>query len=63
MRHRDHPTPALLLRFLYGEASPAERRTVVRHLLAGCRQCAAAFQPAWRSAPDCTPLRPREIRL
>ena len=47
MRHREHPQPELLLRFLRGEASRSERRAIVRHLLAGCRQCAAVTRPIW----------------
>jgi anti-sigma factor RsiW len=49
MRHREHPSPVLLLRFLRGEASRAEERIVVRHLLAGCPACSAALRPAWCS--------------
>jgi hypothetical protein len=50
MSQREHPRPDLLLSFLRGEASPAERRAIVRHLLAGCRECVAVTQPAWELA-------------
>ena len=50
MSHREHPQPGALLRFLRGEAALAEQRAVVRHLLAGCRECAAVTRPAWRLA-------------
>ncbi|HVR95379.1 MAG TPA: hypothetical protein VMW27_02110 [Thermoanaerobaculia bacterium] len=47
MGHRDHPTSDALLRFLAGEASKAERRAIVRHLLTGCRECIAVTRPVW----------------
>jgi len=50
MRHREHPTPDLLLRFLQGEASKSENRAIVRHLLAGCRPCTTEARPLWRLA-------------
>ncbi len=43
-----HPAEETLLRFLRGEASQAERRAVVRHLLAGCPECLAVTRPAWK---------------
>jgi hypothetical protein len=43
-----HPTEDSLLRFLRGEASQAERRAVVRHLLAGCPECLAVTRPVWK---------------
>jgi hypothetical protein len=42
-----HPKPDLLLRFFRGEASRAERRTIVRHLLAGCCACAGLTGRLW----------------
>jgi len=48
MRHGEHPEPDLLLRFLRGETSRSERRAIVRHLLAGCRQCAAVTRPVFQ---------------
>lgn len=45
-----HSRPDLLLRFLRGEATLAERREVMRHLLAGCRECIAITRPVWRLA-------------
>ena len=50
MRDHEHPTPALLLRFLYGEINLVEKRTVVRHLLAGCPECVAVTRPVWQLA-------------
>jgi len=44
---RHHPKPDLLLRFLRGEATRTERRAIVRHLLAGCQQCAAVTRPVF----------------
>jgi hypothetical protein len=37
----------VLLRFLRGEASRAERRAVVRHLLTGCPGCVAVTRQVW----------------
>src|SRR6185436_11370346 len=34
-----HPKPLILGAFVRGELSGGERRDVLRHLLAGCRQC------------------------
>ena len=45
---RDHPDPRLLERFLRGEASALERRTIVRHMLTGCLQCLDVTRPLWR---------------
>lgn len=45
---RDHPDPRLLERFLRGEASALERRTIVRHMLTGCLQCLEITRPLWR---------------
>jgi hypothetical protein len=42
-----HPKPDLLLRFFRGEASLSERRTIVRHLLAGCCACAGLTGRLW----------------
>lgn len=50
MRDHEHPTPALLLRFLRGEAGLAEQRALVRHLLAGCPECLAVTRPVWELA-------------
>jgi hypothetical protein len=50
MSYREHPRPDVLLRFLRGEAALAEKRAVVRHLLAGCRECTAVTRPVWRLA-------------
>lgn len=47
MNAREHPEPPVLDRFLRGEATPAETHAVVRHLLAGCRECAALLRPVW----------------
>ncbi|HYU34082.1 MAG TPA: hypothetical protein VEW48_18155 [Thermoanaerobaculia bacterium] len=40
----------ILNRFVAGTASGRERRQVVRHLVAGCGPCAAAFRSAFRPA-------------
>jgi hypothetical protein len=45
---RDHPDPRLLERFLRGEASALERRSIVRHMLRGCLQCLEVTRPLWR---------------
>ncbi|HEV7507223.1 MAG TPA: hypothetical protein VGS07_20200 [Thermoanaerobaculia bacterium] len=50
MSPREHPPPADLQRFLRGETSRGEARAVVRHLLAGCPECATAMRPAMRLA-------------
>jgi tetratricopeptide (TPR) repeat protein len=42
---RDHPMPSSLSRFLSGEASPAETRSLVKHLLRGCRRCLSVLAP------------------
>jgi hypothetical protein len=55
-----HPQRALLLRFLRGEATLAEKHSVVRHLLAGCPQCAAAVLPIWGPQQDRRPRRELE---
>jgi hypothetical protein len=52
---RHHPKPDLLLRFLRGEASVAERRAIVRHLLAGCPACLAVTRPIWYLAEGAVP--------
>jgi hypothetical protein len=44
---RNHPQPDLLLCFLRGEVSLMERQAIVRHLLTGCRRCAAVTRPIW----------------
>lgn len=45
---RDHPDPRLLERFMRGEASALERRSIVRHMLTGCLQCREVTSPLWR---------------
>lgn len=54
-QHRDHPEPDALLRFLAGNASVAERRGIVRHLLAGCRECVKVTRPIWLLADSPMP--------
>ncbi len=61
MRHREHPKPDLLLRFLRDEVSAPERRAIVRHLLTGCPECVAITQPAW-SLPDYCLRRMKRMR-
>jgi hypothetical protein len=55
-----HPAAGELERFLHGEASPAEKHAVVRHLLAGCRQCAAAILSVWQPPQARRPRRNKE---
>jgi tetratricopeptide (TPR) repeat protein len=43
----DHPDPRRLERFMHGEADHGERRRIVRHLLAGCTQCAQVTRRLW----------------
>ncbi|HSS76989.1 MAG TPA: hypothetical protein VLV54_09610 [Thermoanaerobaculia bacterium] len=45
MSCREHPKPDVLQRFTRGEASRAEARAIVRHLLAGCPDCTAVMGP------------------
>lgn len=55
----EHPKPLILGAFVRGELSGPERRDVLRHLLAGCRQCrqkasemaAPLFEVAARKPP------------
>ncbi|HEX7182298.1 MAG TPA: hypothetical protein VF756_10670 [Thermoanaerobaculia bacterium] len=42
-----HLEPEVLGRLRSGEAAQAEVREIVRHLLAGCRECQAAVRPFW----------------
>ncbi|HEY0782362.1 MAG TPA: hypothetical protein VGE98_07910 [Thermoanaerobaculia bacterium] len=42
-----HPTQQLLERFMRNEADPAERRQVVRHLIAGCGRCLKVTRTYW----------------
>jgi hypothetical protein len=42
-----HPDSTQLERFLRGEASRAEVRSVVRHLLTGCPECVAVTRLVW----------------
>ncbi|HEY2292498.1 MAG TPA: hypothetical protein VGM86_17505 [Thermoanaerobaculia bacterium] len=43
-----HPAESDLERFLRGELTRSEARTVVRHLLAGCESCRAVTRRLWR---------------
>src|SRR5947209_16150788 len=53
----DHPISREVLgRFAGGVATGTERMTVVRHLLAGCRNCQTQLQQYWPG-----PLRANEI--
>jgi tetratricopeptide (TPR) repeat protein len=42
-----HPNAALLERFMRNEAEPAEKRRVIRHLLAGCDECVEVTGKLW----------------
>lgn len=44
---QSHPGPQQIERFVKGEASRAETRDVVRHLLLGCPKCSQAVRPLW----------------
>ncbi|HYL06238.1 MAG TPA: hypothetical protein VE075_09365 [Thermoanaerobaculia bacterium] len=46
----EHPDPILLERFMRNEAEPAERRRIVRHLIAGCARCIAVTGRLWALA-------------
>jgi tetratricopeptide (TPR) repeat protein len=55
-----HPEPGLLERFMRNEAEPAERRWIVRHLIAGCARCLAITSKLWALGdPRLARLRPR----
>lgn len=45
-----HPDLRLLERFMRNELQGQERRTVVRHLLAGCPQCVSVTRQIWSLA-------------
>lgn len=55
----EHPTQEVLLSFLLGASTRAERRLVVKHLLARCLTCAATLREL-RNEPPCQPPRPEE---
>jgi tetratricopeptide (TPR) repeat protein len=42
-----HPDPGLLERFMRNEAEAAERKWVVRHLIAGCARCLSMTSGLW----------------
>src|SRR5258708_11020649 len=42
-----HPDAELLEKFMRNEAEPAERRWIVRHLIAGCPRCLAVTSELW----------------
>jgi tetratricopeptide (TPR) repeat protein len=46
----EHPHPGLLERFMRGDVLGAEKRQVVRHLLAGCPRCVAVTRRIWNFA-------------
>jgi tetratricopeptide (TPR) repeat protein len=46
-RTDDHPDSELLERFMRHVTDAAERRRVVRHLLAGCSRCVAVTRSIW----------------
>ena len=44
---RNHPSEAVLVRFMRGELPPGAAAAVVRHLLAGCAQCLKVTRKLW----------------
>ena len=54
MRDREpflHPAAERLVLVLRSEVPAAERREIVRHLLAGCPACVAVTRSAWAPGP------------
>ena len=49
-----HPAPEQIERFVHGEASAAENRALVRHLLHGCPRCQKMARRCWEKSaiPD-----------
>jgi hypothetical protein len=47
VKSRVHPHPESLQRFLLGQATTAEKRVIVLHLLQGCRECLKVTRPVW----------------
>jgi len=45
--HGKHPDPILLERFMRDEVETADRRWIVRHLIAGCSRCVAVTSRLW----------------
>lgn len=58
----EHPHPGLLERFMRGDVRGAEKRQVVRHLLAGCPRCVAVTRRIWNFAGG-RPLLPHSPTL
>jgi hypothetical protein len=48
VKNRVHPHPESLHRFLLGQATAAEKRAVVLHLLQGCPECSRITRKLWR---------------
>jgi hypothetical protein len=46
-KRETHPNAALLERFMRNEADPAEKRWVIRHLIAGCAECVVVTGKLW----------------
>jgi len=44
----EHPTQETLQKFLLGQTTRTENRTIVRHLLARCPPCAAILETLWK---------------
>jgi tetratricopeptide (TPR) repeat protein len=44
-RHRHHPSPAELDRFLLGEMSPRQAAPILAHLIHGCAECQNKLEP------------------
>jgi hypothetical protein len=70
---REHPSEAVLVRFMRGELSSREAALIVRHLVAGCARCSAVTQELWSLGDrvpnlkagirSCPPSRPLEVWL
>ena len=70
---RNHPSEAVLVRFMRGELPSREAAPVVRHLLRGCGRCLAVTREVWRLGDEvpkpeagvgsCPSFRPLEVWL
>ena len=56
----EHLDGAVIERFVRGEASRGEIRSVVRHLLRGCSECREAAGTTWRQTEPQPPAFPEQ---